>query len=63
VTEPRQQTLTVYRQNGLGFAAGTFGLQFAPGPRVALHLAARASVTFPALTAVLSPEVGVSVGF
>ena len=53
VVEQRQQTLTVYRQNGLGFAAGTVGVQFAPGARVALHLAVRGSVTFPAVAAVL----------
>ena len=61
--EPPSQTLAAYRQNGLGFAAATFGVQFAPSTRVALHLAARASVTFPSITAVISPEAGVSVGF
>lgn len=61
--EQRQQTLSAYKQNGLGFAAATVGVQFAPSTRVALHLAARGSVTFPALTAVISPEVGLSVGF
>jgi hypothetical protein len=63
VVEQRQQTLTVYRQNGLGFAAATLGVQFAPSTRVALHLALRSSVTFPSVTAVLSPEAGLSVGF
>jgi hypothetical protein len=63
VVEQRQQTLTVYRQNGLGFAAATIGVQFAPSTRVALHLALRTSVTFPSVTAVLSPEAGLSVGF
>jgi hypothetical protein len=63
VTEQRQQTLTVYRQNGLGFAAVSAGVQFAPSTRVALHLALRGSVTFPSVSAVLSPEAGFSVGF
>jgi hypothetical protein len=63
VTEPRQQPLTVYKQSGLGFAAIGFGLQFAPTARVALHLAARGSVTFPVVAAVISPEGGLSVGF
>jgi hypothetical protein len=61
--EPRQQTLTVFKQAGTGFVSGGFGLQFAPGTRVALHLAARATVTLPVTTFVLSPEAGVSVGF
>ena len=61
--EKRVQTLTVFKQNGLGFAALSFGLQFAPSTRVTLHLAARASVTFPVVVPVISPEGGVSVGF
>ncbi len=36
--EKRVQTLTVFKQNGLGFAALSFGLQFAPSTRVTLHL-------------------------
>jgi hypothetical protein len=62
-TEPRQQTLTVYRQNGLGFAAATFGVQFAPSTRVAINLGVRFSATFPSVAAVLSPEAGLAVGF
>src|SRR5262249_34231362 len=61
--EPRQQALTVFRQNGLGFAAATFGVQFAPSPRVAINLGARFSATFPSVAAVLSPEAGLAVGF
>ncbi len=61
--EQRQQTLTVYKQNGLGFTSLAFGVRFAPSIRVALHLAVRAGVTFPVLAAVLSPEAGLSVGF
>lgn len=63
ITEPRQQTLTVFKQNGLGFSSLSFGVQFAPSAKVALHLAARATVTFPVVTAVISPEGGLSVGF
>ena len=63
VIEKRQQTLTVYKQNGLGFASLAFGVQFAPTAKVALHLAARGTVTFPVVTAVISPEGGLSVGF
>jgi hypothetical protein len=61
--EPRTQNLTVYRQDGLGFGAVAFGLQFAPSTRVTLHLALRTSVAFPAIAAVLSPEGGMAVGF
>lgn len=61
--EPRQQALAVYKQSGLGFASLAFGVQFAPSVRVAIHLAARASVTFPVIAAVISPEGGLSVGF
>jgi hypothetical protein len=61
--EPRQQALTVFRQNGLGFAAATFGVQFAPSTRVAIDLGVRFGATFPSLAAVLSPEAGVAVGF
>jgi hypothetical protein len=61
--EQRQQYLTVFRQNGLGFAAATFGVQFAPSTRVAINAGARFSATFPSVAAVLSPEVGLAVGF
>jgi hypothetical protein len=65
ITSPEQrlQTLTVYKQSGLGFAALGFGVQFAPAQRVALHLAVRGAATFPSVTAVISPEAGFSVGF
>jgi hypothetical protein len=61
--EARLQNLTAYRQNGLGFGAVAFGVQFAPSTRVTLHLALRTSVTFPAIAAVVSPEGGMAVGF
>ena len=63
VPEARQQTLTVFRQNGLGFAALAFGVQFVPSTRVALHLAVRGAVSFPSVAAVISPEGGIAVGF
>ena len=63
VVEPRQQTVTVYRQAGLGFASLMFGVQLAPTARVALHLGVRGSVTFPVVTGVFSPEGGLSIGF
>ena len=63
VTEPREQTVSVYRQAGLGFASLMFGVQFAPTARVALHLGVRGSVTFPVVSGVFSPEGGLSIGF
>ena len=63
VPEKRVQTLTVYKQNGLGFAAIGFGVQFAPTQRVALHLAVRGAATFPVVTGLIAPEAGFSVGF
>lgn len=61
--EDRVQTLTVYRQAGLGFGSVGFGVQFAPTSAVALYLAVRGSVTFPVVTGVISPEGGLSLGF
>lgn len=61
--EKRTQTLVTYKRAGLGFASLGFGLDVAPIDRVAIHAGLRASVTFPAVTAVLSPEIGMAVGF
>jgi hypothetical protein len=61
--EARQQTLTVFRQDGLGFAALAFGVQFMPSTRVGMHLAVRGSVSFPSVAAIFSPELGLDVGF
>ena len=47
--EPREQTLTVYRQAGTGFVSGGFGVQFAPSARVGINLGVRASVTVPVI--------------
>ena len=63
VTEKRQQTLTVYKQAGTGFASLSAGLQFAPVPNFGINVAVRGSATFPVVTAVFSPELGVGVGF
>ncbi|WP_437289607.1 hypothetical protein [Sorangium sp. So ce406] len=61
--EPRQQTLAATRQAGQGFASAGVGVAYAPIDAVSLNLALRAGLTFPAVTAVLSPEVGFSLGF
>ncbi|WP_437735818.1 hypothetical protein [Sorangium sp. So ce1335] len=61
--EPRQQTLAATRQAGQGFASVGVGVAYAPVEAVSLNLALRAGLTFPAVTAVLSPEVGLSLGF
>lgn len=63
VIEDRVQTLTVYKQAGLGFGGFTFGVHFAPRPQVALFLAVRGNVTFPVVTGSFSPEGGLSLGF
>ncbi|WP_437308997.1 hypothetical protein [Sorangium sp. So ce388] len=61
--EARQQTLAATRQAGQGFASVGAGIAYAPLDAVSLNLALRAGLTFPAVTAVLSPEVGLSLGF
>ncbi|WP_437601448.1 hypothetical protein WMF28_07620 [Sorangium sp. So ce590] len=61
--EERQQTLAATRQAGQGFASLGVGVAYAPLEAVSLNLALRASLTFPAMTTVLSPEVGLSLGF
>ncbi|XYI00405.1 hypothetical protein ACMHYB_11875 [Sorangium sp. So ce1128] len=61
--EARQQTLAATRQAGQGFASVGVGVAYAPLDAVSLNLALRAGLTFPAVTAVLSPEVGLSLGF
>lgn len=63
VVEPRKQRLDTYKQAGQGFASVGAGLAYEPVPGMALNLALRASVTFPEVTAVLSPELGVALGF
>ncbi|WP_437534136.1 hypothetical protein WME79_08565 [Sorangium sp. So ce726] len=61
--EARRQTLIATRQAGQGFASVGAGVAYAPIEALSLNLALRASLTFPAVTTVLSPEVGLSLGF
>lgn len=61
--EPRKQTLSAYKQAGLGFAAGGVGVQIAPSPGIAFHLAVRGGITFPSVVPVISPEAGFALGF
>lgn len=61
--EARRQTLTAYKQAGLGFAAAGFGVAVVPADPVAIHLGARVGVTFPVVVPVVAPELGVAVGF
>ena len=63
VLEPRKQTVSAYKQAGLAFAAAGGGLQFAPTPAVAFHLALRAGITFPSVVPVITPEAGFELGF
>jgi hypothetical protein len=63
VVEQRKQTLVAYKQAGQGFASIGAGIAYEPVPGMALNLALRLGVTFPVVTAVLSPEVGVALGF
>lgn len=61
--EPRIQDLDAYKQAGFGFAGGGVGVMIAPTKGVGINLAVRGSATFPAVTAVISPEIGVAFGF
>lgn len=61
--EQRVQTLAVYKQAGEGFVGGGIGVSYAPTRSLALNLGVRGSVTLPVVTAVISPEAGLAVGF
>ena len=61
--EPRKQTVSAYKQAGLGFAAGGVGVQIAPSPGIAFHLAVRGGITFPSVVPVITPEAGFALGF
>ena len=61
--EPRKQTVSAYKQAGLAFAAGGVGVQIAPSPGVAFHLAVRGGITFPSVVPVITPEAGFALGF
>ncbi len=63
VREKRIQQLTAYKQAGQGFAGLGVGVAYAPLVGLQLSLAVRGSVTFPVVSGVLSPEVGVALGF
>jgi hypothetical protein len=61
--QPRIQNVTAYKQAGNGFVGLGGGVSYVPAPAVALNLALRASITMPVVMAILSPEVGVALGF
>lgn len=61
--EERTQTLSVYKQAGLGFISLGGGIEYAPTPAVAINLGLRVSLTVPVVTTVFSPEAGIAVGF
>jgi len=61
--EDRKQTLSGYKQAGLGFGSLGLGLRFAPSARAALNLGVRTSVTFPSFSVVFSPEAALTLGF
>lgn len=63
VIQPRKQSLSAYKQTGLGFASIGGGVQFAPARGVGINLGVRASLTFPVVSPVISPEAGISLGF
>jgi len=63
ITERRLQTLDAYKQAGLGFFSLGGGLVYEPIPGLAMNVSLRASLTFPVVTMVLSPELGFSMGF
>ena len=61
--EPRTQTLIAYKQAGPGFAGGGLLLAIAPVDSFEIMIGGRASVTFPSVVTVISPEVGFAFGF
>jgi hypothetical protein len=61
--EPQKQTLSAYKQAGMGFAGGGFGLAYHPVAGLAFNVGLRASATFPVATFVLAPEAGFGLGF
>jgi hypothetical protein len=60
---PRTQQLTAYRLFGSAYTGGGAGLSIFPNETLAINLGLRGSVMFPLVTAILSPEIGVSMGF
>jgi hypothetical protein len=63
VAEERIQTLRAIKQGGLGFAGGGAGVSFVPVDLFEINVGLRFSVTFPYVVPILSPEIGVGVGF
>lgn len=63
VAEERIQSLRAIKQGGLGFAGGGAGVSFVPVDLFEINVGLRFSVTFPYVVPVLSPELGVGVGF
>jgi hypothetical protein len=61
--EQRTQTLTAYKQGGPGFAGGGIMIAIAPVDSFEFIVGGRASVTFPSVVTVISPEVGFALGF
>lgn len=57
------EKVVAYKQAGLGFVGGGVGVSYAPTEMLALNLGVRGSVTLPVVTAVISPEAGIAVGF
>lgn len=63
VHERQQQTLRAYKQAGQGFGSLGAGVMVEPVPGLALDFTVRASLTFPVVTVVASPEISVALGF
>jgi hypothetical protein len=61
-TETREKVVA-YKQAGLGFIGAGVGVSYAPTKMLALNVGVRGSVTLPVVTAVISPEAGLAVGF
>ncbi|EYF08338.1 hypothetical protein [Chondromyces apiculatus] len=63
IEEPRLQTLRATKQAGLGFLTAGAGIKYEPHPGLALNVAVRAGLTFPVVTMLIAPELGVGIGF
>ncbi|HSN97435.1 MAG TPA: hypothetical protein VLS89_04020, partial [Candidatus Nanopelagicales bacterium] len=63
VEDPRLQTLRATKQAGLGFLTAGAGIKYEAVPGLALNVAVRAGLTFPVVTMLIAPEVGVALGF
>ncbi|AKT42417.1 tetratricopeptide repeat protein [Chondromyces crocatus] len=63
VVEERLQTLRATKQAGLGFLTAGAGIKYEPAPGLALNVAVRTGLTFPVVTLLVAPELGVAIGF